>query len=115
MRRILLASTMLLGLSVATPSAQAADVRVFVRHEVNDYSAWRKEYDAFQVEGKTMGVIGGAVYQSLDNPKDVTVTQDFKSVEEAKAFVSSAKLKAAMEMAGVKGPPPLWFSTQSIN
>ena len=113
MKYFLALSTMLLGLAIVTRSADAADVRVFVRHEVNDYGAWRKEYDAFQPEGKTMGAISGAVYQSVDNPNDVTVTQDFKTAQEAKAFASSPKLKAAMEKAGVKGPPQIWFTTEA--
>lgn len=49
--------------------------------------------------------------QSVDNPNDVTVTHDFKTADKAKAFASSAELKAAMEKAGVKGTPQIWITT----
>ena len=79
MKSLLLASLLLLGLTMTVRSAQAADVRMYVRHEVNDYATWRKNYDAFKAERNKMGVIGAAVYRSVDNPNDVTVTHDFKN------------------------------------
>jgi hypothetical protein len=43
-------------------------VRLFVRHNVADYGAWRKAYDEFDEERAAMGVTGDAVFQSIDNP-----------------------------------------------
>ena len=37
-------------------------VRLFVRHTVADYGAWRKAYDAFDAQRAPMGVISHAVY-----------------------------------------------------
>lgn len=99
-------------LGSATP-ALADDVHVFVRHEVADYATWRKAYDAFHATQKKLGVVAQAVYQSTDNPNDVTVTHTFHSLEKAKAFAASAELKSAMEKAGVKGPPQIWYTTRS--
>ena len=50
MKSLLLASLLLLGLTMTVQSAQAADVRMLVRHEVNGYATWRKNYDAFEAE-----------------------------------------------------------------
>ena len=111
MKRLFLLGTV--ALVLAGVPASAADVRMFVRHEVADYAAWRKVYDAFDAERKPKGVIGDAVYQSLDNPNDVTVWHDFKTAEEAKAFAAWDKLKDAMKNAGVKGPPQIWFTTKA--
>jgi len=88
-------------------------VRIFVRHEVTDYAAWRKVYDAFDATRRKLGVIGQAVYPSIDNPNDVTVTHDFSSADKARAFASPPDLKAAMERAGVKGAPQIWFTTRT--
>jgi len=52
-------------------------------------------------------------YQSVDNPNDVTVTHDFHSLEQAKAFAASPELKSAMEKSGVKGAPQIWYTTKS--
>lgn len=110
MRTILMSSVMAVVLAVAAHPAQAAGVRMYVRHDVTDYAAWRKVYDA-DTNRKHNGVTAQAVYQSADNPNDVTVTHDFKTVEAAKAFAASPDLKAAMAKAGVKGTPQIWFTT----
>jgi hypothetical protein len=84
-------------------------VRLFVRHPVADYAAWRRVYDEFDAERRPMGVTGHAVYQSLDDPNDVTVWHDFATREEAEAFASSERLRDAMQRAGVQGRPTVWF------
>jgi hypothetical protein len=93
--------------------ADAADVRMFIRHEVADYAAWRKAYNAFDATRRKLGVTGQAIYQSLDNPTDVTVTHDFKTADKARSFASSSDLKTTMEKAGVKGTPQVWFTTSA--
>lgn len=113
-KSLLLASLLLFGLTMTGQSVEAAGVRMYVRHEVNDYATWRKGYDAFNAERKKMGVTGAAVYRSVDNPNDVTVTHDFKSADKAKAFVASARLKEVMEKAGVKGAPQIWITTHAV-
>lgn len=105
----------LLGIAVigAAGVVRAQDVRMFVRHEVADYGVWRKAFDSFAPMQKKQGIIYKAVYQSTDDPNDVTVIHDFHSLEKAKAFAASPELKAAMEKAGVKGAPQIWFTTKS--
>jgi len=78
-------------------------VRLFVRHPVTDYATWRKAYDAFDSERVPMGVIGDAVYRSVDDPNDVTVYHDFATVEKAKAFAASPRLRDVM----AEGASPL--------
>jgi hypothetical protein len=112
-KSLFLISILLLGVTVSAQPVEAADVRMYVRHEVNDYATWRKGYDAFDAERKRMGVTGAAVYKSIDNPNDVTVTHDFRSADKAKAFASSARLKEVMDKAGVKGAPQIWFTTRA--
>ena len=98
---------------VGTASSQQSSVRLFVRHEVNDYAAWRKAYNDFDAERKAAGVTGAAVYRAVDNPNDVTVWHDFASADKAKAFASSEKLKNTMKNAGVKGAPQIWFTSEA--
>jgi quinol monooxygenase YgiN len=111
MRSLLLIGVLALGLAAAPRPAAAANVRMYVRHEVTSYATWRKAYDSFEATQRKMGVIAQAVYQSLDDPNDITVTHDFASAAKAKSFAGSAELKAAMEKAGVKGAPQIWFTT----
>ena len=88
-------------------------VRLFVRHTVDDFESWRKVYDEFDRDRRPLGVKGDAVYQSIDDPNDVTVCHDFDSAEEARAFAGSAELREAMDRAGVRSPPEVWFVTVS--
>jgi len=111
-RSLLAAGLLTLGLLGAATPALADDVRMFVRHEVADYATWKKGYDGFRATQKKLGVVAQAVYQSTDNPNDVTVTHDFHSLAKAKAFAASPDLKAAMEKSGVKGPPQVWYTTK---
>ncbi len=87
--------------------------RLFVRHSVADYSAWRKGYDAFESTRRTMGVTGHGVYRAIDNPNDITIWHDFASAEQAKALVESDALKTAMKEAGVSGVPTIWITNSA--
>jgi len=112
-KNLLFASLMAISLLGTTGAAWAENVRMFVRHEVADYATWRTAFNSFAPTQKKLGVISKSVYQSTDNPNDITVIHDFRSLEKAKAFAASPELKSAMEKAGVKGAPQIWFTTLS--
>ena len=101
-RNLLFACLMGLTMLGAAGVASAEDVRMFVRHEVADYGAWRKTYDAFAPTQKRLGVIYEAVYQSTDDPSRRDCYSRFSQCGKGQAFAASAELKAAME-SGVKG------------
>jgi hypothetical protein len=107
-----LALMALMAITAFGQAAVAADVRLFVRHDVADFGVWKKGYDSDADWQKKMGVFNQAVYQSASNPNDVTVIHDFHSLEEAKTFVASADLKERMEKIGVKGTPQIWFTNE---
>lgn len=88
-------------------------VRMYVRHSVENYDVWRKAYDAFDAERRSMGVTGDGVFQALDDPNDITLFHDFATPEQANAFVSSDRLKETMKGAGVTGNPDIWFVTEA--
>ncbi len=88
-------------------------VRMYFRHNVADYDSWKKGYDAFSSYQKNHGVFYESVYQSTDDPNNVTVIHDFHSIEEAKAFAQSEELKRRMSSLGVKGTPQIWYATES--
>jgi heme-degrading monooxygenase HmoA len=85
-------------------------IRMFVRHKVRDYTAWRKGYDGFDSARIKLGVRGHAVYRDVDDKNEVTVWHDFETVEAAKALASSDQLKEAMKGAGVVSAPTIWFT-----
>jgi hypothetical protein len=85
-------------------------VTMFIRHKVADYSSWRRAYDDFGPMQKRLGVVQQAVYQAIDDPRDVTITHEFGSPESAQAFAKSDELHEAMGKAGVVGAPTVWFT-----
>lgn len=107
------AGSLILGMLGVNGQALAADVRMFIRHDVADYAVWRKGYDAYAPTQKKMGVFSEAVFQSVENPNDVTVIHDFHSLAKAKAFAASSDLKEAREKFGVKSAPQIWYTTTS--
>src|ERR671938_555579 len=88
-------------------------VRLFVRHPVSDYTAWRQVYDHFDDERRGMGVTDHAVYQSIDDPNDVTVWHVLEPREQAGSSPPSARLRQGMTGAGAQGKPGLWVATKA--
>jgi hypothetical protein len=88
-------------------------VRLFIRHNVDDYDAWRKTYYEFDAQRGPMGVRGDAVFWSLDDPNDITVWHDFDSDDAARAVASSQELRDGTQRAGVQGEPQIWFVSEA--
>lgn len=85
---------------------------LFVRHKVADYARWRTAYNDFDTERKGMGVTSHGVYQLDGDPNDVTIYHEFTTVDAAKAFAGSPRLKEVMQAAGVQGMPDIWFANR---
>lgn len=88
-------------------------IRLIVRHPVADYDAWRRVYDDFDEERRELGVADHAVYQSVDDPRDVTVWHDFATARAARLFATSDRLRKRMADAGVAGEPEMWLVTET--
>jgi hypothetical protein len=86
---------------------------LFVRHKVADFAKWKRVYDEFDAERQSMGVTMHGVYQLDGDPTDVTVYHNFDTLEAAKAFAASDRLRDAMHRAGVVGQPEVWFTTRA--
>jgi quinol monooxygenase YgiN len=85
--------------------AKSGVVTVIVTHEVKDYASWRKVYDADEPNRKMMGFKVWGVYADVKNPNVVSIIGTFPNAGSVDAFMSSPKLKTAMEDAGVIGKP----------
>jgi hypothetical protein len=85
---------------------------LFARHKVADYSSWRQKYDDFDTERRSMGVTDDGVYQLDGDPNDVTIFHEFNTLETAKSFANSDRLREVMAEAGVLGEPDIWFTTR---
>lgn len=87
-------------------------ITLFERDTVSDFATWKKAFADFAPTLKAKGVVASAVYQSVDDPNDITVAHDFATLAEAKAFLGSHELKAARPGAGVVDGPTIWFTAK---
>ena len=53
------------------------------------------------------------VFCAVEDSNDVTVFHDFSTVDEARAFAGSPRLREVMSGAGVVGEPDIWFTEQA--
>ena len=89
-------------------------IRMFVRHAVSDFKAWKQGYDSFDDTRRGLGVRGDAVFCGAESPEDVTVWHDFDDLASARAFLDSPELASVMEKAGVTGEPQVWFCERDL-
>ena len=61
-------------------------VSMFVRHEVKDYAAWKKEYDKAAQFIRDNGVIAERIHRDLENPNRLTIYHQFADERTAQAF-----------------------------
>jgi hypothetical protein len=108
-----LGTTAAVALTVASVAfgQQTPGARMFVRLEVVQFGEWVKTYDGFAQARKAAGMMESTVWQSADDPNDVTIINEFPSLEQARAFAASGDLREAMRNSGLKGPPQVWFAT----
>jgi len=94
-----------------TDPAQLPPFAVILRLKVADFDVWKAAFDANEDARRAGGIVAHHINRAVDDPNDVSVFLAVTDIEAAKAFTSSAELKAAMANAGVQGPPELLWVT----
>jgi hypothetical protein len=90
-------------------AAKSSDVRLYVKHKVENYEAWKAVFDSKADMHKEAGVTPVAIGRNLEDPNDLTVVLTAADFESLEAFIENAELKEAMEKAGVIGKPVFDF------
>jgi heme-degrading monooxygenase HmoA len=90
-------------------------VHVLVRHKVADYPKWKQAFDAHLNRRMSGGETGFRVFQSIDDPRDVTVLTDWENLESARRFMTSSDLRTAMQNAGVEGAPDISYVVDALS
>ena len=86
---------------------------MIVRHQVQDYSAWRAVYDSLEDLRQHYSCTGAEVMTDPGDKNDVFVIHRFPTVEAAQAFAGSSELKEAMGRAGVTGAPRIEIAAEA--
>ena len=96
-----------MGTAVSVPATitECSMPRIFVRHTVRDYAAWRLAFDAHEAIRTAAGLHDGRVYRSADAPNDVLVVLEADDLDRARQFGGDPAVRTAMSAAGVLGAP----------
>ena len=100
------------GQKLRGPSARRRKplASIFMRHRVADFARWKSVFDEHEAMRRAAGFIAHSVHRDADDPNIVIVAARVSDVKRAKEFTASDDLRAAMERAGVQGPPEIWFA-----
>ena len=82
---------------------------MLIQHKVKDFSAWKKVFDSVAGLRASSGELSDEIYHNASDPNQLILVFKWSSVENAQKFAHSPELKAAMEKAGVDGPPTITF------
>jgi quinol monooxygenase YgiN len=88
-------------------------VYVLIRHEVEDYDAWKDGFDSAKAMRQAGGETSAQVFRDADNPNLVTVLNGWDSFERAEEFLQNPDLADAMERSGVISEPEVIFMTEA--
>src|SRR5271167_1401217 len=84
-------------------------VHVLLRHKVADFSRWKESFDSHLNTRMRAGELGFRLFQSVDDPRDVTLLLDWDGVDSARKFMTSEDLRNRMQQAGVVGAPDVQY------
>jgi len=82
---------------------------MLVQHKVKDFAEWKNVYDSVADLRASNGELSDQIYRDASDPSRLTVIFKWDSMANAQKYANSPELKAAMEKAGVDGPPNISF------
>ena len=83
---------------------------MIVKHRVASFESWKKVFDEMSPVRAKHGWTGHLVLQDASDPNLVTIVNRMGTLAQAKAYGGSPELRAAMQRAGVQGPPEISFN-----
>ncbi len=82
---------------------------MLVTHEVADFDKWKAVFDEVKPMREEAGEKSATIYRNASDPNKITALFEWDSLENAQEYAGSARLKTAMQEAGVTGPPQIAF------
>ena len=78
---------------------------LLIRLRVADYAKWKPVFDERESSRTQHGAKRHWVYRSAGDGNDVTISVEFSTLDQAKAYAGDPGLRDAMGRAGVAGQP----------
>ena len=79
-----------------------------VRHQVQDYAAWKTVFDEFAPQRRAAGEISYQIYHVEGDRNHLVLFFEYDSIDNVKAFIASDALREVMARAGVQGEPAIY-------
>ena len=86
---------------------------MLIQHKVKDFAAWKIVFDSVAGLRSSSGELSAQIFRDASDPNSLTILNKWNSLENAQKFAHSPELKAAMEKAGVAGPPTVTFLNEA--
>jgi quinol monooxygenase YgiN len=85
---------------------------MMVQQKVKNFSDWKTVYDSVAGLRASNGALSDQIFRDAGDPNKITVVLKWNSLVNAQKWAQSPEMKAAMEKAGVEGPPSISFLTE---
>lgn len=82
---------------------------MLIIHRVEDYARWRVVFDDKAGLRQESGEKSAHVFRNADDSNNLILLFAWDSIENARAYSQNPLLRAAMQEAGVSGPPQVFF------
>jgi hypothetical protein len=84
-------------------------VKMYVRHNVADFSKWKPVYDEHEAARKQFGCKKADVFTNTQNPNEVIAVLEWENKDQALQFGASPSLKEVLQRSGVVSVPEVSF------
>jgi quinol monooxygenase YgiN len=82
---------------------------MLVTHSVDDFDKWKAVFDEVKPMRDEAGELSVALFRDASEPDTITALFEWDSLDNAREYAGSDRLKAAMQKAGVSVPPTISF------
>jgi len=86
---------------------------MLIQHKVKNFAEWKKVYVSVAALRASSGELSDQIYRDASDPNKITLVFKWDSLANAEKFAHSPELRAAMEKAGVDGPPSISFLNEA--
>lgn len=86
---------------------------VIIHNRVSDYDRWFGVFSEMESYRRGYGATHHHVFRSASDPNEIVIVVEYSSVADAQAAVQDPQLRAAMERAGIVGPPQIWVTEEA--
>jgi quinol monooxygenase YgiN len=87
---------------------------VLIRHRVSKYDEWKEAFENFADVRKSAGEVSYQVMQHEEDSDNLYVLFEWDTVDKAREFLGSTRLRDAMQSAGVTETPEIQILKQTI-